>query len=242
MWNSESKTLEDIIGSQQMSSDKSGIGYGDATQQKESLLQLMTNGLKPRERPTRTESIGAIMESINVVVDDTGSLIASFHEEEDSDPQNLDMAPQSQGEAQGKDQEGQQAPTLMASLSPKSAQRDTTSTRWIFKNKSDENDTVVRNKARHPIFDRPQDLDVISCFDFALKPYESSCIGGFARFGLIYFLFHIALEKPDSEPLESELFLHSSGKCLNLVDQTFESLFSGLEQLSLGSSERTVFE
>ncbi|GMQ09627.1 hypothetical protein CsSME_00052926 [Camellia sinensis var. sinensis] len=60
------------------------------------------------------------MESINVVVDDTGSLIASFHEEEDSDPQNLDMAPQSQGEAQGKDQEGQQAPTLMASLSPKS--------------------------------------------------------------------------------------------------------------------------
>ncbi|GMQ09664.1 hypothetical protein CsSME_00052950 [Camellia sinensis var. sinensis] len=55
------------------------------------------------------------MKSINVVVDDIGTPIASLHKEEDGDPQILDMAPQSQGEAQGKTQEGEQAPTPMAS-------------------------------------------------------------------------------------------------------------------------------
>ena len=31
MWNKGSKTLEDILGSQQMDCDKSGLGYGNAT-------------------------------------------------------------------------------------------------------------------------------------------------------------------------------------------------------------------
>ncbi|GMQ09629.1 hypothetical protein CsSME_00052926 [Camellia sinensis var. sinensis] len=51
MWNSESKTLEDIIGSQQMSSDKSGIGYGDATQQK---------GKPPTAHDKRTQAKGKL--------------------------------------------------------------------------------------------------------------------------------------------------------------------------------------
>ncbi|KAF5934408.1 hypothetical protein HYC85_030579 [Camellia sinensis] len=34
LWNKGSKTLEDIIGSQQMSCDKSGIGFGGKKEQK----------------------------------------------------------------------------------------------------------------------------------------------------------------------------------------------------------------
>ncbi|GMQ10271.1 hypothetical protein CsSME_00053337 [Camellia sinensis var. sinensis] len=72
------------------------------------------------------------MKSINVVVDDTSFPITSLHEKEDGDPQILDMAPQSQGEAQSKDQEGESTP--MESPSPKSAQKDATTATQVTTN------------------------------------------------------------------------------------------------------------
>ena len=67
------------------------------------------------------------MESINVVIDDTGSPTSATNEEENGEAPILDTKPQSQREVEVQAQEGEIAPTSQVSQSPKSAQRDTTS-------------------------------------------------------------------------------------------------------------------
>ncbi|XP_028104671.1 uncharacterized protein LOC114303723 [Camellia sinensis] len=67
------------------------------------------------------------MESVNVVIDDTGSPTSAINEEENGESPILDIELQSKREAEVQAQEG---------------------TKWIFKNKSEENGIVARNKAR----------------------------------------------------------------------------------------------
>ena len=65
------------------------------------------------------------MESINVVIDDTGSPTSTTNEEEKGKSPILDTEPQSQKEGDVQTQEVETAPASQVSQSPKRAQRDT---------------------------------------------------------------------------------------------------------------------
>mgnify|MGYP003702271385 CR=1 FL=1 len=58
LWNKGSKTLDNIIGSQQICSDKSGIGFGDKKEQKQSAST---------SHATRTQGKGA--QKFNMIID-----------------------------------------------------------------------------------------------------------------------------------------------------------------------------
>ena len=68
----------------------------------------------------------SLMESINVVIDDTGSPTPATNEDDNGESPILDTEPQNQGETRDQSQEIVIAPSSQVSSSPKSAQRDIT--------------------------------------------------------------------------------------------------------------------